>query len=68
MSYEDLDRFRQLVLNDSSLLERLRETPDTNAFFDLIVRLGAERGYHFTGGDVEAALLDSRRTWIRRGM
>jgi hypothetical protein len=68
MSENDLERFQQLVLRDSDLLTQLRDTPHTNAFFELILRLGEERGYDFTGGDVEAALLESRRIWIRRGM
>jgi len=67
MPEDDLERFCQLVLHDPALLKLLRETPDTNAFFDLIMRLGAERGYHFTGGDVEAALQAGRRSWIQRG-
>jgi hypothetical protein len=33
---------------------------------DLVVRVGAERGYRFTSQDVEAALHASRRAWIER--
>ena len=66
MSQEEFERFRQLVLVDDSLQQQLRETPDRAAFFNLVLRLGRERGCQFTAEDVEDALLEGRRSWIQR--
>jgi hypothetical protein len=63
---EDFERFRQLVLEDLALQERLRGTPDLKAFVELTLRLGEERGYRFTAADIEAALRESRRAWLQR--
>ena len=68
MSRESLDEFHQLVLQDLALQEQLRETPDLGAFLELIVRLGAERGYDFGIEDVKDALQASQRAWIERGI
>lgn len=63
---ESFERFRQLVLEDAALQERLRGTPDLKAFVDLTLRLGEERGYRFMAEDVEGAFRESRRAWLRR--
>lgn len=67
MLKSDLPEFCEMALQNPELLAQLRDTPDTNAFFDLILRMGAERGYTFTGGDVEADLQNIRFEWVRRG-
>jgi len=66
MSAESLERFRRLVLEDVSLQEALRETPDVGTFVSLTVRLGEERGCSFNADDLEAALRASRRAWVER--
>jgi hypothetical protein len=66
MSQEAFERFRQTVLQDLVLHERLRATTDHRSFLDLVVRVGGERGYHFTPEDVEVAMRASRRAWIER--
>lgn len=63
---ESFEKFRQIVLQDVALQERLRVTIDPHSFVDLIVRVGAEQGCHFTPEDVQAALRESRRRWIER--
>jgi hypothetical protein len=63
---ESFERFRQLVLGDATLQERLRETPDLKAFVALTLRLGQEHGYRFTAEEVENALRESRRAWLQR--
>lgn len=60
------EQFRQLVLREPSLQQQLREPSSLPAFFDLTVQLGAERGYHFSAEDVQAALNASRRAWLER--
>jgi Aspartyl/Asparaginyl beta-hydroxylase/Nif11 domain len=66
ISKEDFQRFRRLVLEDTALQERLRETPNLKAFLGLALRLGHEHGYRFTVEDVEDALRESRRAWHQR--
>ncbi len=61
-----LERFRQLVLDDASLLETLRQTRNKRAFVDLTQRLGRERGCVFAAADVEDALREARRIWLER--
>ena len=66
MSEQRLEQFRQLVLEEVSLQEKLIKAPDLEAFLGLVVRLGEERGYIFAVDDVEAALHASRRAWLER--
>lgn len=68
MSQESFEKFRQLVLQDASLQQRLKCTPDRAAFIALTVRLGEESGCRFDAEDVEEALRAARRTWVRRWM
>jgi hypothetical protein len=63
---EGLEQFRQLVLEDLSLQEKLIQTPNVNAFLDLTQELGHELGFNFTREDVEDALRKSRSAWLRR--
>jgi len=66
MSQEALNQFRQLVLEDISLQERLRETPDRETFLRLVLQLGAERGCDFTAVEVQAAMQASYQAWLMR--
>lgn len=61
-------RFRQHVLTDRQLQEQLREMTDLQEFISLVVSLGKERGFEFTGEDVEETLNEGRRAWIERGI
>jgi hypothetical protein len=66
MSREGFEQFRQLVLQDTALQERLRSTPDRAAFLALVLRMGEERGYSFGVEDVEAAIRASQQAWRLR--
>jgi predicted ribosomally synthesized peptide with nif11-like leader len=66
MSHENLDNFRELVLQDLSLQEKLRDIADRTVFLSIVVQLGAQSGYSFTAQEVEAALRASQRAWIER--
>jgi hypothetical protein len=66
MSQQAFEQFRHIVLQDLALQERLRATTDHRSFLDLVVRVGGERGCHFTHEDVQAAMRASRRAWIER--
>ncbi|HEX8852621.1 MAG TPA: aspartyl/asparaginyl beta-hydroxylase domain-containing protein, partial [Pyrinomonadaceae bacterium] len=63
---ESFEQFRQTVLQDTSLQERLRVTNDPAAFLSLVLELGREGGHHFTAADVEEARRESRRAWLER--
>jgi predicted ribosomally synthesized peptide with nif11-like leader len=66
MSEESFEQFRQLVLRDLVLQERLREVDDRETFPTLVVRVGEEQGYAFTAEDVEAAIRTNGRAWVER--
>ena len=63
MSQEALSEFRQRVLADAELQAQLWRAAERDAFIELCVRLGAERGYSFTRAEVAAALQAGRRAW-----
>jgi hypothetical protein len=63
---QQLERFGELVLADRELHDRLRDTANQEAFIELAIRLGAERGCVFTAPVVEAALREQRRAWLER--
>lgn len=63
MSRDRLDEFRHLVLHDPELQAQLRAISDRRAFSERMVELAAERGYHFTAEQIEAALAEARRDW-----
>jgi hypothetical protein len=66
MSHETLEQFRQLVLDDMALQERLRAVPVRAEFITLTLQLGAERGYDFTVDDIEDVLRANQRAWLER--
>ena len=66
MPHQSLEEFRQQVLQDLSLQERLRNTTDREDFTNLMVELGQENGYNFTAEDVVDALQVARRAWFQR--
>lgn len=63
---ENFEQFRHMVLQDVALQERLRATTDPYGFVDLVVRVGAEHGCHFTAENVHSAMRASRQVWIER--
>ena len=63
---KSLDAFRDMVLDDPSLQEKLLATADVDLFAALTVALGAERGLRFSADDVHEALRASRRVWLER--
>lgn len=62
----ELGRFRQAVLSDLNLQQRLRETSDRESFVRLVVALGKEHGYRFTATDAEEALQAAKQAWCER--
>jgi hypothetical protein len=65
---ESFEQFRQIVLQDRTLQERLSAATDHHTSVDLVVCAGGEMGCHFTAEDVQAALLNSRRDWFQSRM
>lgn len=66
MSQAEFERFRQVVLADKLLQERLRSVADRDAFSALVVESAAELGFALTVDDVTEAVRDGRRAWIER--
>ena len=66
MAGADLDRVRAAVLADPGLQARLLAVPERATFVAAVVDLGAELGLAVEPGDVEAALVAARRSWLER--
>ncbi|MCY1003015.1 Nif11-like leader peptide family natural product precursor [Myxococcus sp. MISCRS1] len=64
MSLEDFERFRVRVLEDGVLQEALREPKDVPGFIALAIRLGAERGCHFTEAELRELMREERKRWL----
>jgi len=62
----ELQRFRQTVLNDLNLQQRLRQTDDRESFIRLLVGLGRQLGYSFTAADADNAMRAEQQAWIER--
>jgi hypothetical protein len=60
----ELGRFREAVLSDLSLQQRLRATSDRECFVRLVVATGREGGYRFSATDVEGAMQADRHSWF----
>ena len=65
-SSEQLDRFCNLVLGDTNLQALLKDVLDRELFFEMVVRLGNDRGYHFNVNHVRKAFRAKRHAWIAR--
>ncbi|MBD2500264.1 Nif11 family protein [Anabaena azotica] len=52
--FHQLKKFHQLVLQDSSLKERLRVATDEASLVSIAVQLGNELGYNFTYQEVKS--------------
>ena len=66
MAKENLEKFRELVLRDLSLQEKLRDITDRETFIALTLRSSEERGCRLRREDLEEALETSRRAWFER--
>lgn len=56
MSRENLERFQEIILNNTVLQERLKATPDKDSFVRLACQMGEESGYNFTAEEVEEVI------------
>jgi len=66
MSLNDFLPFRERVLQDAALQNRLKDIADRDEFIALVEQLGGEGGFTFTRDDVVQAMQASRRVWIER--
>jgi len=51
---KEVEQFHQLVLQDPSLKERLKQSGDRESFLNLAVELGKQNGYSFTYSEAKA--------------
>ncbi|HEY3914562.1 MAG TPA: Nif11-like leader peptide family natural product precursor [Verrucomicrobiae bacterium] len=63
---QNLERFRQVVLEDPELFQQLRQTADVESFVALAVRLGAARDCVFTEQEARDALRECRRARLEK--
>jgi hypothetical protein len=62
----DFERFRAVVLTDSSLRERLLEETELDPFVELVIALAARRGFAVTGAEVRSAHEAASRSWVQK--
>lgn len=63
---KQIEAFHQMVIQDSSLKERLKQSSDQETFVKLAVQLGEEKGYTFTPTEVEAYINRNMLTLMRQ--
>lgn len=51
---KEIEQFHQLVIQNSLLKEKLKQSVDQASFLKLAVQLGEENGYSFTLSEAEA--------------
>jgi hypothetical protein len=66
MQFAEFEQFRMEVLRDPALQQRLIGLGSRKEFVKRVVETGAERGFEFTGADVEAAMQASHAEWVLR--
>ena len=66
MPFADFERFREKVLSDPALQEKLRKTVDSKEFAALVVETGRENGFEFNADDVAEAMRGSLSGWLLR--
>ncbi len=66
METADIIRFREIVLADVTLQDRLRVPLERANFIDLAVAAARENGIEIAPDEVEEALRTGRRKWIER--
>ena len=64
--HRGLERFRELVLEDERLLERLRQTGNLESFVALSVELGQAHGCVFSPEEMRELVQTERREWLQR--
>ena len=59
-------QFGEILKEDRSLIDRLDETPDKQAFIDLYIALAAEHGCEFSEGDLLIAVQEQKQgsNWV----
>ena len=62
----DFERFRAMVLTDSSLRERLLAETELDPFVDQVIALAGECGLTVTEAEVRSALEAASRSWVER--
>jgi predicted ribosomally synthesized peptide with nif11-like leader len=60
MAQENLNQFYQIAAQDQELHEKLKAAIDPEAFAELVVELGEEKGYSFTTQEVERAIIEAK--------
>ena len=66
MSINDLQDFRQLVLQDLELQRELKNLADREEFIKKTIDLGERSGFEFSREEIESELRKNRRLWHER--
>lgn len=66
MSEDDFEQFRQMVLQQKNLQEKLCDISDKEEFYKSVMKLGRENGFNFTIENIREAMMKNQRAWIER--
>ena len=66
MSVENLKKFCQVVLQDLSLQNQLKNPNERDEFFARVIELAAESGFEILREDIEQQLRENKRLWHER--
>jgi hypothetical protein len=66
MAREDFEQFKQIVLQDFALREKLRGFSERDELIAKVIEIGEEYGFLIMREDVDEALRANSRLWIER--
>jgi Nif11 domain len=66
MAREDFEQFKQIVLQNFSLREKLRGFGERDELIAKVIEIGEEYGFLIMREDVEEVLRENSRLWIER--
>jgi hypothetical protein len=62
----DFDRFREFVMGDAALIERLTRCGSDAALFAEVLAIGREHGFGLDERELAAIARANRRLWLER--
>ncbi|MBW4509152.1 MAG: Nif11-like leader peptide family natural product precursor [Scytonematopsis contorta HA4267-MV1] len=63
---KQVKQFHQLIIQNPSLVEKLKKAPDRKSFIKLLVQMGTEYGYSFTNREVEVYIAQNFLTLMKQ--
>jgi hypothetical protein len=62
----EIEKLREIVLNDADLQAQLQEISERDEFIARVLEIGKNFGLEIESEDISEAMRESRRVWIER--